>query len=145
MSNIAKQFIGVWRLISCSQTDPDGQVSYPWGADAIGYIIYMSNQIMAVQIMRPNRALFIVDDFMLAQAEECHTLPQNYNAYFGTYEIDEAKNTVIHHIQGHLFPNLVGKDNIRQYHFDGNRLLLTTVGSNIKRDMLWERVTAHTL
>lgn len=139
MNSIEDKFIGVWRLISCTQTNEDGTVLYPWGEDAIGYIMYSKENIMAVQIMRSHRNFFHVNDWSLASAEECSNLPKEYNAYFGTYDINQQSEVITHHIQGHLLPNLVGKKNIRKYQFNGNRLLLTTV-EGIKRDMMWERV-----
>lgn len=140
MTNVKNKFIGIWRFVRCAEMQTNGDVLYPWGEDAIGYIIYMPEDIMAVQIMRQNRKAFNVDNFMLAPAEECHALPKDYNAYFGSYTLDEPKNTIVHHIQGHLFPNLVGKDNVRHYQFEGNRLLLTTGGGNNRRELVWEKV-----
>jgi len=139
MTTILQQFIGTWRLLECSQTNPDGSVLYMWGKDAIGYIIYTAEGVMSVQIMRGTRASFHSDNLLDATSEECASLPQNYNAYFGTFDVDENQQTVTHHVQGHLVPNLIGQDNVRRYHFEKNRLLLTVL-SGVKRDLLWEKI-----
>lgn len=141
MHPIKDKFLGIWRLCYCTETNPQGDKKYLWGEQAIGYLIYMPENIMAVQIMRRERRNFAANDFMLASAEDCHSLPQDYNAYFGEYEIDEQQQIITHHIAGHLFPNLVGKDNVRRYEFKpDNHLLLTAVGGNNKRDMFWQKV-----
>src|SRR5215210_4704599 len=47
--------IGTWRLISWENRDADGEISYPLGEDAVGYIMYNEDGYMFVAIMRPER------------------------------------------------------------------------------------------
>jgi hypothetical protein len=130
------QFIGTWKLIECFETDSKGNISYPWGQDALGYIIYTVERIMAVQIMRKNRNLFKQD----APLHEREVFLKDYNAYFGTFEIDETNETIIHTIQGHLNPNLIGKKNVRTYKFYDNKLSLTAQNKTTQEKLLWQRL-----
>jgi hypothetical protein len=139
-NNAIDKFIGTWRLVKCTETKSKEDVFYPWGADAVGYIIYTAEGVMAVQIMRQQRKLFSGNDIRQAAAQDGQELIKDYNAYFGRFEVNEINQTVIHHIEGHLFPNLIGKDNIRNYRFYDNRLSLTTVGGNVSRELLWEKL-----
>jgi hypothetical protein len=134
------KFIGTWKLLECIEIKNGGDFFYPWGKDAIGYIIYTVEGVIAVQIMRQNRQLFNGKDITEATPDEGQALTKDYNAYFGHFEIDEAKKTVIHHIEGHLYPNLIGKNNIRSYHFYDNKLALTTEGGNVLRKLVWEKL-----
>lgn len=48
-----------------------------------------------------------------------------YNAFFGTYTIDEGRAAVLYHIDGDLNPNRVGQQIVRSYERNGTRLVLT--------------------
>jgi hypothetical protein len=57
--------VGTWRLISWeNRSVVDGQVSYPLGKDATGYIMYNHDGYMFVAIMGPNRLRFAADDLL---------------------------------------------------------------------------------
>jgi hypothetical protein len=60
-------------------------------------------------------------------------------AYFGTFEIDEAKHVVTHHITGQLDPTRIGKDNLRQYELTGDKLMLIELDRPV-RHVTWQRV-----
>ena len=58
-------------------------------------------------------------------AEERVRAYEGYIAYFGTYEINEKDEVVIHHMEGNLTSALTGTDYIRYYEFEGDNLILT--------------------
>jgi hypothetical protein len=58
--------------------------------------------------------------------------------YYGSYEIDEAKQTVTHHLQAAANPSLIGTDLVRRYVFTGNRVALIFPGS--ERHVVFERI-----
>jgi hypothetical protein len=62
--------IGTWRLIPWENRSLDGQISYPLGKDAVGYIIYNQDGYMFVAIMRPDRAAFAAGDLLSGSIEE---------------------------------------------------------------------------
>ena len=72
-----------------------------------------------------------------------------YGAYYGTYEVKEDQKLVIHHLEGALFPNEIGADNIRYYEFMGDRVRLIIpdiVNGKVQpkspnaRSLVWERL-----
>jgi len=68
-----------------------------------------------------------------------------YLSYFGTYTIDQAKQTVTHHIRGASYPNWVDNNQVRFYRFKNNRLFLSTPalvlnGQSLEYVLIWERV-----
>ncbi len=68
----ANPLIGTWRLISWENRSLDGQISYPLGQDAVGYLLYTPDGYMCVAIMRPNRPAFATADlFGGAQKRKC--------------------------------------------------------------------------
>jgi hypothetical protein len=50
--------VGAWRLISWENRADDGQVTYPMGTDALGYLLYTADRRFAVTISRTGRARF---------------------------------------------------------------------------------------
>jgi lipocalin-like protein len=62
--------IGTWRLLSWENRSVDGQISYPLGKDAVGYILYSQDGYMFVAIMRPNRLRFVAGDLLSGSTEE---------------------------------------------------------------------------
>lgn len=53
-----ESFVGTWRLISFELKSVDEQASYPFGKDAVGYIMYTEDGYMSVVIMSTNRPKF---------------------------------------------------------------------------------------
>lgn len=134
-NQIYKKFIGAWKLVQCVQTDENGNASYPWGQEALGYIIYTAEGVMSVQIMRKNRKSPSEQNVSSLQEIE-----KEYNAYFGRFEINETNQTVIHLIEGHLNPKFIGKQKIRTYNFYDNKLSLTSQGEIISINFIWQKV-----
>ena len=73
--------------------------------------------------------------------EEAKAAILSYFAYFGTFSVNEAEGTVIHHREAHLIPNRI-TDGPRVYQFSGNRLRLTTppIMNGIIQTLTWERI-----
>ncbi len=51
-----KAIVGAWRLVHSIEYGPGGERRYPFGEDAVGYIMYSETGVMAVQIARRVRA-----------------------------------------------------------------------------------------
>jgi hypothetical protein len=69
--------IGTWRLISWeNRSVVDGQISYPLGRDATGYIMYNEDGYMFVAIMGPNRLRFAADDLLSATTKRRRRKPR---------------------------------------------------------------------
>ncbi|MGO9021709.1 MAG: lipocalin-like domain-containing protein [Syntrophobacteraceae bacterium] len=118
-------FIGTWRLVSFELRSENGQVSYPFGQDVDGYIIYSQDGYMSVAFMKAGRSNF-TSRYLFADGsmEEKALAVDTYMSYCGKYEVCGDK--VIHHIEVSLFPNWTGKDQQRFYRFDGDRLILSS-------------------
>jgi hypothetical protein len=130
-------FTGAWRVVSVEDRNPDGSLSYPYGAEPAGLLLYDETGRMSVQIMRRDRAPFSSNDWDEISAEEIRSAIEGVTAFFGTYEIDEAEATIIHRVEGHLLPNSVGKELKRGYEFSGNLLILKPSAT---RRVIWERI-----
>ena len=115
---------GSWKLVYFHIRDSKGQTSYPFGREARGRLIYEADGRMAVQIMDANRPAFMSDDPLATSEAEVRAAFGGYVAYYGTYSVNPAEQTIIHHLEAALLPNWVGTDQHRHYEFDGQVLTL---------------------
>src|SRR5262245_58638606 len=141
-SAIADKFVGAWKLVAF-----EGQ-QVP-KRDRVGLIMYDTTGHMAVQIMPLDRPKFASGNRLQGTQDEIRAAFNGYAAYFGPYEVNESEGIVIHHLEGSIFPNEVGGDNIRYYEFSGDRLTLIptsmvdgklTPKSSATVRLIWERV-----
>jgi lipocalin-like protein len=136
--------IGTWRLLSWENRSlDDGQVSYPLGEDATGYLIYNNDGYMFVAIMAPHRLRFAADDLLSTTKEEEAQAEETYVSYCGRYDFEG--DTVVHHVEMSLFPNWIGGDQERLVDLRANRLTLSTRplllgGIQQTAHLIWERV-----
>ncbi len=137
-SPAGRRFIGVWKLVSCESKAKNGSVSYPFGEKPVGRITYDKAGRMSAQLMRPGRRPAGLS-LRGASAEDLREVLNGFAAYFGTFDVDQAARTVIHHVQGGLIPGRVGTDLRRAYEFTGNRLILTAAGEEAVLRLVWER------
>ncbi len=117
-------FIGTWELVSFEMRSANGQVNYPFGRDARGYIIYSHDGYMSVAFMSVGRPKYKSRDLRGSSVEEKVLAVDTYFSYCGKYEV--RGETVVHHIEVSLFPNWTGEDQVRFYKFDGDQLILST-------------------
>ena len=72
MSNVhgREALVGAWRLLSWENQAADGQVTYPMGIDALGYLLYTADGRFSVTISRRGRAGFAAGDLLGGTTEE---------------------------------------------------------------------------
>ena len=134
------RLIGNWTLVSYVTEHPDGSRGKPYG-DAVGRLSYDECGHMAGQVMRPGRLAVAPGQW---GTQEVRSAYAGYIAYFGTDEVNDAGDTVIHRVQGALNPNWVGGDQVRRMRFDGDLLILSTDvpkgGALVRHTLTWRRL-----
>ncbi|MHC4560690.1 MAG: lipocalin-like domain-containing protein [Planctomycetota bacterium] len=136
-------FAGTWKLISFELRSSDGQVTYPFGEEPVGYIIYNQDGFMSVAFMASERKEFASNDPQKGTVEEKGSAMDTFFSYCGRYEVQCDK--IVHHIEVSLFPNWMGMKQERLYRFEGGRLTLSTPpfqvgGAEQTAHLIWERV-----
>ena len=136
------KFIGTWKLVYWKNRDEKGNVSYPFGENAHGYISYTTDGFIFAVLTRENREPFISPDPLGATDTEKIASYDSYFSYCGKFEI--KGEAVIHHIHACSFPNWNGIDQLRNYNFTGNALMLSTLpfqidGSLQVSELYWEK------
>ena len=140
------QLVGTWRLISRVVRLEDGTaVQEGLGSTPKGYLMYDSSGHMAVQLLRPDRPAAIdCSPSGSPQSDNSPQLLNGYEAYFGTYTIDETNHTVTHHLEGALAAADVGKSLVRSFQVSGEKLTIVVRTSSPKekqiRTLTWDKV-----
>jgi len=140
------EFIGTWNLVSFETRNSDGAVTYSFGEDAEGVLVYDASRNFAGQVSRNDRPHFGSSDIRDGSIEEIRAAYAGYIAYFGKFEIDEAERYLIHRVQESLFPNWRGDSQKRYYELSDRRLVLQAPptpfrGENVTGVLVWRRAT----
>jgi hypothetical protein len=145
--DVAKKFVGAWRLVSIEGTDATFHFAYD---HPTGVLIYDRSGWMSVQIDAKGARKPFVNGAAGGTDEEKAYAFDNYIAYYGPYTVDLKAQTVTHHLEDATPPNWRGVNNVRWFEFQGNdRLLLIPredgKGGVIERKnatfkLLWERI-----
>jgi hypothetical protein len=138
MKIINKRFIGSWELKEWTAELNEGGKVFPFGKDAIGQITYDSNGNMAVQIMKNNRPHFLSEDPLQAHPDEVVVAYNGFMAYCGNFVVNHNSGQVVHQIKISSIPNWVGQNQIRNFEFDEDMLILSTdiIGSR-RHKLIW--------
>jgi Lipocalin-like domain len=125
-AQMVRQLAGVWRLVSSEFTTSSGKVIYPLGEDALGLAIFTESGYMSAQLMRQGRPAFASGDQASGTPEEIRAALQGYVAYYGQCEVDVEQQTLTTHVEGSMYPNWVGGEQVRFYELSDTQLILKT-------------------
>lgn len=140
----ATTLVGTWRLVSFESRTTGGEIRHQLGRAPRGQLLYDVAGHMSAQLMDPERSQFASGDLARGSDTEVRAAMVGYIAYYGTYTLDLSRGVVTHHVQGALFPNWVGGDQVRYFKLDGNWLTITTPpirigGEDSTTVLVWER------
>ncbi|MGE3773833.1 MAG: lipocalin-like domain-containing protein [Gammaproteobacteria bacterium] len=142
-------FVGSWDLVSVENRASDGSVTRPFGAAPRGRITYTPEGFLSAHVMRAARPAFAGEASLYGgSAAEKAAAYDGYIAYYGRYAVDAAAGTVMHRIEGSLFPNWSGSAQTRHYAFAGDTLTLSSPpfeagGKTIAVHVVWRRAPAE--
>ena len=144
-ANLASKILGTWILESREDVAAGGQILIdPFlGRDPIGILCFGPTHF-AAQFMKRDRS----DEERVrqrVQAKNNTAAVNGYDAYFGTYSVDEAAGTLATHVEGSISPVNIGKTYVRDVRVVGNELLIqlkTTAvdGTSITRTNTFYRI-----
>jgi hypothetical protein len=141
-ASLAERLTGTWTLVSFTLKHPTGRETHPYGADALGMLVYDGKGHMAGQIMSRRRPAFATDRPRGGTDHEVRAAFEGYIAYFGTYTVDETNALVTHHVQGALLPNWISSQQKRNIDFRDGRLVLSAkIEAGILVEIVWEALS----
>jgi hypothetical protein len=99
--SLKDRLVGHWQLVSVSINN-----STPYGADPKGSMFFDAGGHYSVIVVTAGRARSV--------------------AYFGTYTVDDADNSMAMHIDASSIANAIGRDEKRLVTFSGNQLTVAS-------------------
>lgn len=145
MTDPRAAFYGAWRLEANVFRDEHGVETYPFGEDCRGLLMYDASGMMSVQMIRADRPQFPSEDITGLIEATLRAAFEGLNTYFGRFEVDAARQMVIHHVEAASLPNRFGSRQERRYEFDGDSLLLRSPqrllgGRRLTGELRWKKV-----
>lgn len=149
-TSLSETLPGAWLLESRIDRVADG-TRHPdplLGEDPVALLVYDASGYFTAQFMKRDRATALPE----SPASGTQATPKNntqaqwgYDAYFGTYTIDDVTGTVTQRLLGALAPANVGMELTRAMQADHQRLVIrleTTAadGVAVTRTLTWRRL-----
>jgi hypothetical protein len=136
---------GTWQLLSRIDVTAAGErrPEPSLGEDPVALLIYDRGGNFAAQFMRRDRSADVPDG--PSGAKNNSRAQGGYDAYFGTYTIDDANGTVTHRLAAALSRENVGLVLTRVLQVDGDTLTIkldtnAADGTAVTRTLTWRRV-----
>lgn len=144
-ADLAASILGIWRLRSREDVDASGQrlVDPILGPDPLGILCFAPGHF-AAQFMKRDRP---VQDSVTqpGSGKNNSSAVNGYDAYFGTYGLDEKEGTLTVHLEGSISPANIGSTFVRDIRVQDHELIIqlpTTAvdGSAITRTLVFSRL-----
>lgn len=136
--------VGMWWLLSREDRTHEGQrrTEPVLGSDPIAILCY-SKTHFAAQFMKRGRTESGLQ--MYTSTQNNTSALSGYDAYFGTYEVDEQTGKVWHSLIGSVVPSNVGMRVSRNLTVEGDTLTIklettSQEGEPVIRTLTWKRM-----
>lgn len=139
MAELKEQLIGTWKLVRYQDEDKDGNIFFPLGKDATGFITYNPDGYMSAQLMQQGRQAYESGDLHTGTQDEMAEAAHGYVAYSGRFELDEENSTVYHTMEVSMNPTWLGDTQPRLFELEGDTLSIVN-GNVPNQKLVWQRV-----
>lgn len=140
-AEVRNRLVGTWKLVSTEMTLKSGTARPYDGPHEQGFLMYQSDGYMCADMVNPKQPKW-ADDFH-PNKEEAVAAGENTFAYCGRFEIDIAKQQIVHLPEVASDPGYVGTRQIRPYRFEGDKLILSDVVKDdpevVRWKIVWEK------
>lgn len=120
------QVIGTWSLLEYTREDDFGERYYPFGKDAVGYLMYTPDGYMSAQLMAIGRKPYSLNQLHTGTKDEMAAAAHGYHAYSGKFDVDEDTQTLYHHMEVSMIPNRLGMIQDRKIEITGDEITITS-------------------
>jgi len=145
-NSLSVDLVGTWALLSRVDHTLGGErrIDPSLGSDPIALLFYDHRGHFAAQFMKRERNPGSEMGVTSAAPNNSRALG-GYDAYFGTYTVDDTQSSVTQRLDGALSPENVGQVLTRVMTVVGDELRIrletgTTAGEPIIRTLRWQRV-----
>ena len=141
---LAAALVGTWELVSRTDRTASGQVrdEPTLGSDPIALVYYDRSGRFAAQFMKRDRSAVVE---VAAAGPNNSRARGGYDAYFGTYAVQDDNRSVAHRLVAALSNENVGQVFTRVLEVEGDTLTIrldtaTADGEPVTRTLVWSRV-----
>jgi hypothetical protein len=145
--SLASRLVGTWQLLTREDRTLAGETRLDpgLGADPIALLFFDASGHFAAQFMKRERGSIVPEIAAISPAPNNSRARGGYDAYFGTYRVDEAQGAVTTTLTGALSPENVGQTFTRHMRVSGGKLTIrletkSAAGEPIIRTLQWKRV-----
>jgi hypothetical protein len=124
--SVRERLRGAWRLESFVFTGEGGEPWHPLGREPAGFLFVTQDDYISFNFMAEGRRAFASDDLFAGRPDELAAAAQAVVSFAGPFRIEDA--TLVVDVQFSLFPNWIGKMQVRAFELDGDALILRTTG-----------------
>lgn len=142
---LSESLPGTWRLLTRIDVTIDGvrHRDPALGSDPIAILTYDRAGNFSAQFMKRDRSA--PDESGAAQGANNTRAQDGYDAYFGTYSVDDETNVMSQTLSGSLSAANVGMRLSRAMRVDGDELTIVldtnaVDGTPVTRTLTWERI-----
>jgi hypothetical protein len=121
----AALFPGAWRMVSLEVGNAAGELA---PVEYSGQIVFTDAGTMSVQAKNPD-----------ADAPDGPYTVDGYEAFYGSFLIDEDDRTFVVTVESSLVPDLIGQDLQRAFEISDDRLVLTPTNPEESWRVVYER------
>jgi hypothetical protein len=146
IDDLATAIQGVWWLLSREDYTKDGQrrIDPVLGPDPLGILTYAQTHF-AAQFMKRDRT-DTTSTQVFHSGQNNTSAVGGYDAYFGTYRVDEETGKVAHTLLGSITPSNIGITVFRDLKVNGNGLTIqldttTADAEPITRTLIWKKIS----
>lgn len=143
---LSQELIGTWELVSREDRNEGGEKrDEPMlGSDPIAILIYDGSGHFSAQFMKRDRGRSAPESYGASVPNNSRAVG-GYDAYFGTYTVDDTQGTVTQCLAGALSRENVGQVLTRAMIVVGDELTVrvhtkSAAGETITRTLRWRRV-----
>jgi hypothetical protein len=144
-NDLENKIQGTWWLLSREDYTKEGQrkIDAVLGSDPVAILVYAKNYF-AAQFMKKDRNIESIMQATTAGNNNTAAIG-GYDAYFGTYQIDEKTNQVAHTLIGSINPANIGITVYRNLQVEEDILIIkldttTQEGEPVSRSLTWKKV-----
>jgi hypothetical protein len=142
--SVAKQFVGMWRLVTCEHRLVDGTIRHD--PKSMAYFIYTDTNHVCYVAMNPGRAAWKSATAPTADEMAAGLGNHAFYAYCAKAELHVKRGFILLHLEIDKSPNMVGATRKRWFTFEGtNRVVLRVDPQEntlpvVESTLTWERV-----
>jgi hypothetical protein len=124
-----KQIVGVWQLVSDTNTSVEGKKTSVFGPTPKGQFFFTANGRYASVNTNPDIPKFASGNRMQGTPEENKAVVQKSIAHYGTWDVSPDGKTLILKVEGGTWPAWVGTEQKRQLTIKGDEMKYSLAAS----------------